>query len=154
MAAASNLIPLGLLYMRPLQWWLKSKGVLPEGKPLCMLKVTRQCLRALDMWRKPWFLSPRNTSDERVPHRLGAVMSGHPARYLWSGRHLMWHINCLEMLAVFKTLKHFIPDLRDHHVLVRTDNTAVVSYINHQGGLSSRRWRTRSLCGPRANSSR
>ncbi|KAI2665252.1 Transposon Ty3-G Gag-Pol polyprotein [Labeo rohita] len=28
--------------------------------------------------------------------------------------------------------------LRDHHVLVRTDNTAVVSYINHQGGLRSR----------------
>ncbi|KAI2662207.1 Transposon Ty3-I Gag-Pol polyprotein [Labeo rohita] len=30
-----------------------------------------------------------------------AVMSGHPARGLWSGCHLTWHINCLEMLAVF-----------------------------------------------------
>ncbi len=65
-------------------------------------------------------------------------MSGHPARGLWSGRHLSWHINCLEMLAVFQALKHFLPDLRDRHVLVRTDNTAVVSYINHQGGLFSR----------------
>ncbi|KAI2653857.1 Transposon Ty3-G Gag-Pol polyprotein [Labeo rohita] len=26
MAAASNVIPFGLLYMRPLQWWLKTKG--------------------------------------------------------------------------------------------------------------------------------
>ncbi|KAI2652610.1 Gag-Pol polyprotein [Labeo rohita] len=27
-------------------------------------------------------------------------MSGHPARGLWSSRHLTWHINCLEMLAL------------------------------------------------------
>ncbi len=65
-------------------------------------------------------------------------MSGHPARGLWRGQHLAWHINRLEMLAVFQALRHFLPDLRNHHVLVRTDNTAVVSYINHQGGLRSR----------------
>ncbi len=35
-----------------------------------------------------------------------------------------------EMQAVFQALKHFLPDLRGHHVLVRTDNTSVVSYIN------------------------
>ncbi|XP_043120232.1 uncharacterized protein LOC122362727 [Puntigrus tetrazona] len=33
---------------------------------------------------------------------------------------------------------HFLPDLRGHHVLLHSDNTAVVSYINHQGGLCSR----------------
>ncbi len=68
----------------------------------------------------------------------GAVMSDHPARRLWRGHHLSWHINRLEMLTVFQVLKDFFPDLRDHHVLVRTDNTAVVTYINHQGGLRSR----------------
>ncbi|KAI2662193.1 50S ribosomal protein L9 [Labeo rohita] len=39
------------------------------------------------------------------------------------------------MLPVFRALKYFLPDLRDRHVLVRTDSTAVVYYINHQGGL-------------------
>ncbi|KAL0154495.1 hypothetical protein M9458_048758, partial [Cirrhinus mrigala] len=68
----------------------------------------------------------------------GSVMNGHPAHGLWSGPQLTWHINCLEMLAVFRALKHFLPDLRDPHVLVRTDNTAEVYYINHQGGLRSR----------------
>ncbi|KAI2647410.1 Transposon Ty3-G Gag-Pol polyprotein [Labeo rohita] len=57
MAAASNVIPFGLLYMRPLQWWLKSKGFSPRGNPFRMIKVTRRELRALDMWRKPWFLN-------------------------------------------------------------------------------------------------
>ncbi len=35
-------------------------------------------------------------------------------------------------------LHTFLPDLRGHHVLVRLDSMTVVSYINHQGGLSSR----------------
>ncbi|KAI2665856.1 Transposon Ty3-G Gag-Pol polyprotein [Labeo rohita] len=148
MAAASNVIPFGLLYMRPLQWWLKTRGFSPRGNPLRMIKVTRRCLHALDVWRKPWFLSQGPVLG--VPcHRVtlvtdpsltgwGAVMSGHPARGLWSGHQLTWHINCLEILAVFQALKHFLPDLRARHVLVRTDNTTLVSYINHQGGLGSR----------------
>ncbi|KAI2663175.1 Transposon Ty3-G Gag-Pol polyprotein [Labeo rohita] len=144
MAAASNVIPFGLLYMRPLQWWLKTKEFSPRGNPLRMIRVTRRCLRALDMWRKPWFLSQGpvlgapcrrvTLATDASLTGWGAVMSGHPARGLWSGRQLTWHINCLEMLAVFRALKHFLPDLRDRHVLVRTDNTSVVSYINHQGG--------------------
>lgn len=149
MAAASNVNTIGLLYMRPLQWWLKTKGFSLRGNPLRMLKVTRRCLRALDMWRKPWFLSQGPVLGAPCRRGMlatdasltgwGAVMSGHPARGLWSGRHLTWHINCLEMLAVLCALRYFLTDLRGHHVLVRTDNTAVVSYINHQGGLHSRR---------------
>ncbi len=34
MAAASNMIPFGLLYMRPLQWWLRTRSFSPRGKPL------------------------------------------------------------------------------------------------------------------------
>ncbi len=33
MAAASNVIHFGLLYMRPLQWWLRTKGFPPRGTP-------------------------------------------------------------------------------------------------------------------------
>ncbi|KAL0195159.1 hypothetical protein M9458_008731, partial [Cirrhinus mrigala] len=167
MAAASNVIPFRLLYMRPLQWWLKSKGFSPHcellplwvlcsrkalfeegaftsvpqgaGNPLRMIKVTRRGLRALDVEEAvvpksgPGIgssLPPRHASDRCIPHRLGG---GHE----WPLRQ-SWHINCLEMLAVFRALKYFLPDLRDRHVLVRTDSTAVVYYINHQGGLRSR----------------
>ncbi len=56
-AAASNMITFGLLHMRPLLWWLRTTGFFPRSNPFCMIKVTRLCLRALDMWKKPWFLS-------------------------------------------------------------------------------------------------
>ncbi|KAL0152391.1 hypothetical protein M9458_052114, partial [Cirrhinus mrigala] len=128
MAAASNVMLFGLLYMRPLQWWLRTKEFSQRGNLFCMIMVTRRSLRALDMWKKPWILSQVLVFG--VPyHRVtlatdasltgwGAVMNGHPAHGLWSGRHLTWHISCLEMLAMFHALKHFLLDLISPHVLV------------------------------------
>ncbi len=49
------------------------------------------------------------------------------------------HINCLEMLAVCHACQFFLPDIRGHHVLVRSDSRSVVSCINHQGGLFLKR---------------
>ncbi|KAL0160989.1 hypothetical protein M9458_044714, partial [Cirrhinus mrigala] len=56
-----------------------------------------------------------------------------------AGPRMQWHINCLELLAVLLALRCFRPTLRHKHVLVRTDSTATVAYINRQGGLRSRR---------------
>ncbi|KAI2666499.1 ORF V: Enzymatic polyprotein [Labeo rohita] len=140
MAAASNVIPFGLLYMRPLQWWLRTKGFSPRGNPFRMIKVMQRCLRALDMWKKPGVrssLSPRNGSDGCVSHRLGC---GHewpprPRSVEQSPSHLAHQLP--GDAGRVSSLKHFLPDLIGCHVLVHTDNTAVVYYINHQGGLRS-----------------
>ncbi len=95
-----------------------------------MLKVTQWCLNAVDLWRQPWFLSQGLVlgapccrimlATDTSLTGWGAAMDGHPARGLWSCRHLTRYINCLKMLAVFWALKNFLPVLRDHHVLVCT----------------------------------
>jgi len=38
-AAEPNVIPIGLLYMRLLQWWLKTKGFSMRGNQFHMIKV-------------------------------------------------------------------------------------------------------------------
>ncbi len=53
---------------------------------------------------------------------------------VWSGKYLTWHINGLELRVVHLALTHFIPFLTHSHVIVRTDNMAMVSHINRQGG--------------------
>ncbi|KAL0190140.1 hypothetical protein M9458_012838, partial [Cirrhinus mrigala] len=68
-----------------------------------------------------------------------AVCNGQAASGSWTGPRLHWHLNCFELLAVFLALRRFLPMLRDKHVLVCTDNTATVAYINHQRGLRSHR---------------
>ncbi len=68
----------------------------------------------------------------------GAVFEGRPASGEWKEEFLSWHINCLELRAVFLALKYFLPVLGGYHIIVRTDNMAVVSHINRQGGSRSR----------------
>lgn len=47
------------------------------------------------------------------------------------------HVNMLGLRAVHLVLKHFMPYLRVKDVLVRSDNIAAVSHINHQGSTRS-----------------
>ncbi len=113
----------------------QDQGVLPEGKPASHdhgHAALPTCLRHVETTLV--LVSGPGAGSSVSPHSLatdasltgwGAVMSGHPARGLWRG-HLAWHINRLEMLAVFQALKYFLPDLRGHHVLVRRQ---------HSGGL-------------------
>ncbi len=100
----------------------QDQRVFPEGQPVPHDQGHAACLRALDMWKKLWFLSQglvlgapcrrvTLTTDASLTG-WGTVMIDRSAQGLWGGHHLMWHIICLEMLAVFQALKHFLQDLR------------------------------------------
>lgn len=54
-----------------------------------------------------------------------------------SARPLRTHVNLVELEAVFQALLHFLPELQENCVIVRTDSSTVVSYINHKGGVCS-----------------
>ncbi len=148
MAAASPVLPLGLLHMRPFLWWMKELRLHPTVPATRLVRVSRSCCRHLLMWRDPVFL--RSGVRMGAIHRRhmittdasmtgwGAVFKGRPASGEWKEEFLFWHINCLELRAVFLALKYFLPVLGEHHVIVRTDNMAVVSHINRQGGSRSR----------------
>ncbi len=69
----------------------------------------------------------------------GAICNGQAASGFWTGPQLLWHINCLELWAVHLAFWQFRQLLFGKHVLVRTDNTAAVSYINRLGGIRSHR---------------
>ncbi|KAI2662293.1 Transposon Ty3-G Gag-Pol polyprotein [Labeo rohita] len=81
MAAASNVIPFGLLYMRPLQWWLKTKGFSRRGKPAphdqgyapraTYLRYVEETLVPKSGPGVGSSLPPCLTSDGCIPHRLG-----------------------------------------------------------------------------------
>jgi hypothetical protein len=56
----------------------------------------------------------------------------------WSDDERFLHSNALELLAVIKMVEHFKEALAGETVLLLTDNTSVVAYVNHQGGTKSR----------------
>ncbi len=69
------------------------------------------------MWKKPWFLSQGPMLGASCRRKMlttdaslmgwGAISEGRSSQGLWKDHHLSWHINCLDMLAVFLALKNF-----------------------------------------------
>ncbi len=120
-------------------WWMKELRLHPTVPATRLVRVLRSCCRHLLMWRDPVFLRS-GVRMGAIHHRhmittdasmtgWGAVFEGRPASGEWKEEFLFWHINCLELRAVFLALKYFLPVLGEHHVIVRTDNMAVVSHI-------------------------
>ncbi len=112
MAAASPVLPLGLLHMRPFLWWMKELRLHPTVPATHLIRVSRSCCRPLLMWRDPVFL--RSGVRMGAIHRRymitmdasmtgwGAVFEGRPASGEWKEEFLSWHINCLELRAGFE----------------------------------------------------
>ncbi len=150
MASVAAVTPLGLLHMRPLQHWLHSR--VPRWawrRGALRVNITQECRRSFSPWTDLAFLRAGVPLEQVSRHVVvttdasstgwGATCNGQAASGLWTGPRLLWHINCLELLAVHLALRQFRPLLLGKHVLVRTDNTAAVSYINRMGGIRSRR---------------
>ena len=147
LTAASSLVPLGLLHLRPLQRWFNAHKLHPRRHRHRRLLVTRSCVLALTRWRARSFLESGRTLGRVTRRELvctdaslegwGAVYRGMAASGRWSPLWSARYINVLELRAVRLALLHFLQYLEGRHVLVRSDNTTVVAYINNQGGLRS-----------------
>ncbi len=136
--------------MRPLQHWLY--GRIPRWawkRGTYRVKITPACRKTFRPWSDPSFLRAGVPLEQVSRHAVvftdasttgwGATYNGHAVSGVWTGPQLHWHINCLELLAVRLALSRLRRRLQRKDVLVRTDNTATVAYLNRQGGLRSRR---------------
>lgn len=55
----------------------------------------------------------------------------------WSDFERDFHINYLELLAVFYALKSFCKEVNSKYIAFKVDNTCAISYINNMGGIKS-----------------
>ena len=92
------------------------------------------------------FSTPRMVAKSRKRIQLftyastegwGAHLEQTSAKGLWSDREKRLHINVLELKAVSLALQRFKGQCQNQTVLVATDNSTVVAYINKQGGTPS-----------------
>ena len=101
----------------------------------------------LDWWQNPAYvmkgsdLHPKDHSiqlfTDASNEGWGAHLEQNSTQGLWSPQEKGLHINVLELKAVFLALRHFKDQCQDQPVLVATDNSTVVAYINKQGGTHS-----------------
>ena len=101
-----------------LRWWLDPAKVL-SSQPLHPLQHALQLFT--DASNEGW----------------GAHFGDYMAKGVWLESEGALHINLLELKAVLLALKWFERLCCNQIVLVCTDNTTVVSYINKEGGMKS-----------------
>ena len=112
----SHLVPTSAWLDPHLWWWLDDANLMGGQafrKPLPSLTVTTDA--SLSSW--------------------GATLGQRQVARCWGPEHSSAHINVLELLAVTYALEYFRRVVVGQAVLVYSDNTTVVSYINCQGGL-------------------
>ncbi|KAL2095574.1 hypothetical protein ACEWY4_007722 [Coilia grayii] len=147
MASALVAVPLGRLHMRGFQRWVAQLKLDPHAQARHKISVTSNGVLTLRQWKEPMFLTrgaPLGTicarsviTTDASRWGWGATHEGRLVNGQWDSSLQTVHINVLELMAVFLALRHFLPHVENSHVLVRTDNTTVVAYINKQGGLRS-----------------
>lgn len=147
-ASMALLVPLGAARARPIQRWLSSAWTQHLSTWESLIAIDQNLLSALQPW------SNRSLLTKGVPITppppavevftdasnlgWGGVCGQLHAQGVWSRVDAHLHINVLELEAVTRSLLAFLPRWSPSHILVRSDNSTVVSYINRQGGTRSR----------------
>ena len=146
LTATEKQVHLGRLHMRPIQWHLKNNWRVPESLEK-IIPLPRSLHPHLQWWLQDENVL-RGQPLHPIKHALqiftdaskegwGAHLNELTARGSWSVPESKLHINYLELKAVFLALKEFQDLCIGKIVLVATDNTTVVAYINKEGGMRS-----------------
>ena len=163
LTATEKQVHLGRLHMRPIQWHLKNNWRVPESLEK-VIPLPRSLHPHLQWWLQDENIL-RGQPLHPIKHALqiftdasregwGAHLNELTARGSWSLPESKLHINYLELKAVFLALKEFQDLCVNQIVLVATDNTTVVAYINKEGGMRSGPlcallWRILTWCSQR-----
>ena len=146
LASTENMVLEGHLHMRPFQFHLKEHWRYPQSLD-GLLPWTETISAHLNWWQNPSNvmrgadLHPKDHSiqlfTDASNEGWGAHLDQSSTKGLWSDREKRLHINILELKAVPLALRNFKDQCQNQTVLVATDNSTVVAYINKQGGTHS-----------------
>ena len=134
---ASGLIPLGHLHLRPLQRHFHSRSDKPVYTTMSIRSFSPcQPTRAMagPIFSHIWNPSPAFPGEIHFYGRLYPGR-GRPYGYseisgIWTHSNRKLNINTLELKAVILALHHWVSVLQGFKVIIATDNTSVVAYIN------------------------
>ena len=146
LVSTDKMVPEGRLHMRPFQFHLKEHWRYPRSLH-SLLPWTETISAHLDWWQNPTNvvkgsdLHPKDHSiqlfTDASSKRWGAHLEQTSTKGLWSDREKRLHINVLDLKAVSLALRSFKDQYQNQTVLVATDNSTVVAFINKQGGTHS-----------------
>ncbi|MES9880172.1 MAG: reverse transcriptase domain-containing protein [Sedimenticola sp.] len=147
--ATANLVDLGRLHLRPLQFYLLFHWSPHRGPLEARIALSGDFKRHLRWWAvKDRFLRgvPMSFPEPDLFLTTDASKVGWGAHLeplgllfqgSWSQEQSLQHVNMLELMAVSLALGQALRHVQGKIVQIATDNTTVVAYLNKQGGTHS-----------------
>ena len=146
LTSCQDITPMGRLWLRPLQYQLNSYWINRRNLHT-IIPISPNCKTAIKWWTVkehvmpgvPWthpdpeFTLYTDSSDLG----WGGTMNNLQISGQWSTEMIHQHINVKELQATWEVMKHFLPQIQNHVVLIATDNSSVVCYLNRLGGTRS-----------------
>ncbi|XP_064635165.1 uncharacterized protein LOC135492550 [Lineus longissimus] len=143
MVASFPAVELGQLYYRTLDNFKTLCLKLSSGNFEAKFEIPQVCRGDLAWWK-----SNIATTSAPITRRPPDVVLTSDASHIgwggtcqnretggnWGLEERTRHINQLELMAALFTIKAFCTDAFDQHILIKSDNTTTVVYINHMGG--------------------
>ena len=146
LTSTQDLTEIGRLQLRSLQYHVNLHWFDRENTNI-MIPITAACKSALSWWLRhdnvmpgvPLQPPPANLTlfTDSSSTGYGASLNDMHFSGKWSTKQASHHINYLEMLCVKLSLIHFRKHLTHQVVLVASDNSTVVCYLNKQSGTHS-----------------
>lgn len=132
--------------LRHIQWCLKLQWQIATHSLSHMVTISPEARSAIRWWTTesnttrgtPIRLPPPHIEVQTDASVIGwGGHSGHRTfSGTWTEQEALAHINVLELRAVTLTLRELKPPPQVH-ILVHTDNSTVMAYVNKQGGVKS-----------------
>ena len=144
-ASQERLVKYGMLHTKPFHWHLGNHWNAHRDPPDTMVEVSEEIMEEVGWWLQVTvgLVEPVVRPEPGIRIFTDACTTGWGAHVgdtvikgIWSPEETLLHINVLEMRAVRLALSSMSLKHRTH-ILVSTDNTSVVAYINRQGGTRS-----------------
>lgn len=149
MASMIDIVTTARLHMRHLQLSLLRQWKPKRDSLLTSVTISQEARADLLWWSNPEHTragAPIWPPDPTITILTDASMEGWGAHCnewtlqgTWSLEEQRCHINFLEMKTVLLVLQHWAHRLQGQRLLLRSDNTTTVQYINRQGGTVSPR---------------
>ncbi|XP_064415363.1 mitochondrial import receptor subunit TOM5 homolog isoform X3 [Latimeria chalumnae] len=144
MASSVAVTPWARLRIIPIQRHLHQRWSQLRGSLLDPVQITDSLRTSLVSWQDAHYLCAGVAFVPEEPTLIlttdasqqgwGAFLGSEVVQGLWCEEESRLHINLLELRAVHFALAHLLHKVRGSVVLLRTDNTTVVCYVNRQGG--------------------
>lgn len=144
LVAASPAIPYGNVYLRKLEMDKQTALTKNNNSFSGLLSLSTESLDDINWWLTNLKFSVTNFGNENYDLELhtdasmtgwGAVCSDSATNGKWSKSEKHLHINVLELKAILYGLQSFYDN--NKRVLVRSDSSTAVAYINRYGGCRS-----------------